>query len=276
LAPAIAARIGQAEGDLIVGCAGQGLFLLRLHQITGDVRWLTAAQTMADRMLARAVPSHGGLKFPSFTLPDGRTAFYPGLAHGSAGAAYFLCRVAQASSSDPRGRYTDAAVATSRWLDAIQRTHGDGLNWYRREPDQLNIEQVQWCHGAPGIGVFYTELYRLTRDPAHLESAKRCAALVESEGSKLGAACQCHGVGGNAGLFLKLFRETGDAAWLVKANQFADVVWSMRLPGTTYPGWRSGDSRRVDHPGLLTGTSGVGWLYLQLATGGKLGEPVTD
>ncbi|HEX7241875.1 MAG TPA: lanthionine synthetase LanC family protein, partial [Longimicrobiaceae bacterium] len=276
LAPAVASIKSGLPGDLINGVPGQGLLLLRLHGVTGDARWLQAARELGDHVLATGVRVGEGVKFPSLVLSDGRTVFYPGMAHGSAGAAYFLCRLARALPADARGRYVDGARGAAAWLDGIARPRGEGVNWYRREPDQMDQQQVQWCHGAPGIGIFYAELYRTTGEAAHLEMAKRCAALVAAEGGQHWSACQCHGVGGNAEIFLKLHRETGDSAWLDKARVFGEDVWSRRFTHTQYPGWASGDGNNVDNPGLMTGTSGLGWLYLQLAQDGKLGGPVTD
>ena len=81
---------------------------------------------------------------------------------------------------------------------------------------------------------------------------------------------------GNAQLFFKLYGATGDASWLDKTQSFAQVVWVRRLPNRYYPAWFAGDGSGSDNPGLLTGTSGVGWFWLQLAAGGILGDPITD
>ncbi len=276
LAPAVASDRSGLRGDLISGLAGQGLFILRLYAVTGDTHWLTVAREMADLLLADAVPAEGGIKFPSFVLPNGSRVFYTGMAHGSAGAGYFLCRLARALPDGERSAYVEGARAVARWLDAIARPKSAGVNWYLREPDRMDQEQVQWCHGAPGIGLFYAELHRVTSEEAHLEMARSCAALLDAEGATHWSCCLCHGVAGNAQLYFKLYRETGEAAWLEKARGFGDVVWGRRLPNRYYPAWVAGDGSGQDNPGLLTGTAGVGWFWLQLSQGGVLGDPITD
>lgn len=275
LAPGVASVRSGLPGDLISGFPGQGLLLLRLHEATGDPRWLQGAAGVGDAVLRSAVETPPGIRFPSFNLPDGRTVFYPGLSHGTAGAGYFLSRLARALPAGDRAPYAEGAEAAAARLTAIARERGEGVNWHRREPDQLDQEQVQWCHGAPGIGIFFVELHRLTRRPAHLEMARRAASVVEGLGGTHGLTCLCHGVAGNAALFLMLHRETGEAAWLEKAERFEEVVWGRRLTGS-YPAWRSGDGMNVNNPGLLTGTAGVGWFYLQLASRGEVGLPITD
>lgn len=274
--PAIANATGTFSGDLIAGASGQGLYLLRLHERTSDPQWLTAARRLADGMLARAVPAEGGIKFPSFVLQDGRTVFYTGLSHGAAGAGYFLCRLAGALPGAERAAYTDGAEAAAAWLKAIAISEGTAVNWYRREPDQLGVRQIQWCHGAPGIGIFYAELHRVTGSAAHLDMAKRAALTVEHGGVQHGFSALCHGVAGNASLFIKLLRETGDPAWLAKANGFGEEVWSRRLQNTAHAAWSSADGFNTNNPGLLNGTAGPAWFFLQLAQDGRLGFPVTD
>jgi len=275
LAPAIASWRPVIAGDLIAGGAGQGLVLLRLHEVTRDARWLTAARDLGAYVLTQGVAMPGGgLKFPSAVL-NGQTLYYPGLAHGAAGTGYFLARLAQALPVVERAAYVAGAEAVARWLTDGVRSAGDAANWYRREPDQMSEQQVQWCHGAPGIGVFFAEMYRMTREARHLELARRCAVTVDREGSTHGLACLCHGVAGNAGLYMKLHRETGDAAWMDRAAGFSDAVWARRIRTASHPAWPSGDGNNVDNPGLMTGTAGVGWYYLQLAVGGGLTGPVT-
>jgi lantibiotic biosynthesis protein len=274
LAPGIGAAPGGLIGDVINGTPGQGLFLLRLHAATANPRWLADARRLADLMLARAVPAEGGVKYPSFVLPDGRTVFYTGMAHGAAGAGYFLCRLAAALPPAERAAYREGARAVGRWLAATARPNAaGGVNWLRREPDQIDQEQVQWCHGAPGIGLFFAELRRATGDPADLAMAERCAVTVETYGGNHALTCLCHGVAGNAALFLELYRITGDGVWLARARAFETTVWARRMTELPYPAWRSGDGQSVNNPGLLTGTAGVGWFYLQLATYGAIGFP---
>jgi lantibiotic modifying enzyme len=134
---------------------------------------------------------------------------------------------------------------------------------------------MQWCHGPPGIGLFYAELHRLTGSAAHLDTAVRCAAAMDAE-REHASACQCHGLAGNAQLYLALHRRTGDAAWLDAARRYGELLWERRLRGTEFPEWTSGDSSRTHTPSLMTGTTGVGWLYLQLARAGALGAPGLD
>ena len=273
LAPAIARPSPGPISDLLSGPPGQGLLMLRLHALTGDERWLDAAAEFGDAMLSRAVRAGAGIKFPSVML-QGQPIFYPGMAHGTAGAGYLLARLAEALPEARAARYLDGARAAAAWLQELASPSGDGLNWYRREPDEMNVQLVQWCHGAPDIGHFFAELYRVTADPSYLSTAERAAVLVERDSARFQTTCQCHGLSGNAGLFIKLFQVTGSPTWFEKAGAFAETVWSLRRRDTQHPSWTSGDGYNANNPGLMTGNAGIGWLYLQLARNGAVPAPV--
>jgi lantibiotic modifying enzyme len=248
-----------------------------MHHVTGEQRWLDSARRACRHHAAARGASGGGIKIPSFADPAGVPVCYTGLSHGSAGAGYFLCRLAQALPAAQHGApYAEAANAIATWLDglAVGRVDG-GVQWYRREPDQVTQFQATWCHGPPGIGIFYAELHRISGSAAHLDMAARCALTTEAGAAAFVNASQCHGLAGNAQLLLKLFRSTGDPAWLQRARRFGELAWSRRIVPSHYPAWRAGDGTGVDNPGLMTGTSGVGWFYLQLAGDGTLPMPVT-
>lgn len=272
LAPSIAAGPGGLPGDVIGGPPGQGLFLLELYAETQDTQWLDAVRGLADSMLAGAVESGDGIKIPSFTDPSGVPVCYTGLAHGSAGAGYFLCRLAQALPTSHQAAYIRAAEAIAAWLDGIARHENGEVSWYRREPDQMHQWQKTWCHGPPGIGIFYADLYTVTGSVEYLARAKQCAAAIETRAESYSFACLCHGLSGNAQLWLRLHDLTGDAMWRERADAFGTLTWSRRLR-TEYPAWSSGDGQSANNPGLMTGTAGVGWFFLQLAGPGQEPPP---
>lgn len=264
---------GDGVGDLISGLPGHGLFLLRLHQATGEPRWLDAARAKGDAILAGAVAEAGGWKWKAPGLPG--DYYYVGMAHGSAGAGFFLSRLSTALGSSGN-TYLEGAKGAARWLLAVQGSLGGDLDWYNRQPDRLDSFQVQWCHGAPGIGLFFIELHRSSGDPALLELAKRCAKTAEDlTATAVGWDCRCHGYAGNADLFLKLYRVTGDTAWLDKARGFGERVWARRLP-TALPGWIAGDGTNTNNPSFMTGSSGVGQFFLELADPDHVVPPITD
>jgi lantibiotic modifying enzyme len=258
--------------DLISGATGEGLFFLALHEKTGDERWLTAARARGDLLLRHSIPEAGGLKWP---MAVGSPWIYTGLSHGTAGVGYFLARLAQALEPKDEAPYRDGAIAAGRYLRAVVKTQGGTVAWHRREPDQVHQQQVQWCHGPPGIGLFFLALHSLTGAAEDLAWAERTGEATHTFGAVLGA-CLCHGTPGNAALFLALHRRTGAAVWRERAEAYARATWESRSLVEGMPRWRSIDGTNAFNPGLMVGAAGVGHFFLQLAQPDAVRMPLTD
>jgi hypothetical protein len=159
---------------MIAGLPGQGLLLLRLAEVAGDARWVAAARGLGDAVLAKAVRAGAGIKFAAFALDDGRTVYYPGMAHGAAGAGYFLSRLARALPAPERAPYAGGARAVGAWLDGLARPNGAGVNWYRREPDQTGSSRSSGATARRGSA---RSTRSCTGSPARPRtSTPRCAA----------------------------------------------------------------------------------------------------
>ena len=137
--------------DILMGAAGAGIFLLRAHQATGDAAALDLAVAAGEHLLQRASVDDGGWHWP---WHRGSGTFNGvGFAHGTAGIAYFLAELSR-YTSDPRLR--ESTLGAAHWIDADAET---GPAW-RRWPGDERPARVQWCHGAPGIGLFAVRALR--------------------------------------------------------------------------------------------------------------------
>lgn len=273
-------KTGGPPSDLFEGPSGRGVFFLELFHATGNTVWLNSARARGDEVLAAAVPSGNGLKIPYGTMEGVTgTVFYVGLSHGSAGAGYFLCRLATALGDPAGATYLACAQGIARWLDGLKQVSQGTANWYRREPDQTTMIQSTWCHGAPGIGHFYLALWKAGGDPTHLATTMECGETVwqnrEIDGYN-GFTCLCHGRGGNTELLLSLYRATGDQTWLDRAQDAGTRVWIQRWQSPAWPAWTAGDGSNQNNPGLMTGLAGDGMLFLQLSAPGRIPMPITD
>ncbi len=260
-------------GDLVAGHGGEGLFLLKVHRVTGDGRWLQAARTKADEVLSKAVPAGRGIKFLS-RISSTQTVSYVGFAHGAAGMGHYFCRLSEALGAEG-APYLRAAEDVAAWLQSIAIEGPTGLNWYRREPDQTNQQQNQWCHGAPGIGLFLAELYARTRNPAYLDLARRAAATSQTLGQSM--TCLCHGSTGNAQLCLRLYLLTGEAAYLQQAREAGNLLWVSWDRRFHYPSWMGDDgSPTLHNVNLMTGDAGRAHFFLSLADPARWPMPFTE
>jgi hypothetical protein len=256
-----AARIGPPQGiDVIMGAAGTGIFLLNLHAATGEKRWLTEAEAHAA-YLARQAVSKGGLTH--WPITPGSDRVYLGFSHGAAGVGTFLLELHRVTG---KRTYRDLAEGAARFVMKHAEADGsDGWKWTKMvAPHRAEAWPVQWCHGSPGIGLFFLAL-RETSGMGRANWAKalaRCVASTRRGGrTSRSTGIICHGVAGNALLFLDVYRHTKDPAMLESARVFArDIV----EPGGVKMMTRLG-------PGYMTGIAGIGRFFLRLADPQKLG-----
>ena len=71
----------------------------------------------------------------------------------------------------------------------------------------------------------------------------------------------CHGDLGNIELLLQARRLGGGSVWDEESQRIAGSV----LVSIEGDGWRCGNPRSVESPGLLTGLAGIGYGLLRLA-----------
>lgn len=139
LAAALAAR-EPGEGDvddLLHGAAGRCLALLALHDARPDAALLASARACGERLLARrTLQTDGRAAWPGRDGPAGGAGF----AHGQAGIAHALLRLARATNE---GAFQEAALEALAYEAALT------------PPDGSRI--FGWCNGAPGQALGWTE-----------------------------------------------------------------------------------------------------------------------
>ena len=125
--------------------------------------------------------------------------------------------------------------------------HEDKGHWWRTVPPSSKMRRLQWCHGAPGIGLFFREL------PQHADALKRCLAITQERGrTARKSGCQCHGVAGNAELFLEVYVDGKDERWLEEARRSGRLLIEQHM------------SVEYD-ASYMVGLAGIGHFLLRLA-----------
>ncbi len=243
------------DEDPLEGASGTGTFLLRMHQVAGDASALELAVEAGEHLLQRACVDDGGWYWPWRR----RSGSFDGIgfAHGTAGIACFLAELSR-YASDPR--LPEAVLGAARWID---RHAEPGPTW-RRWPGDDRPASVQWCHGAPGIGLFAVRAFAALGDDALKNLALRAAEATYAAGDIRTNPSQCHGLAGNAELFLELWRVLGDDAWLGRAVEFGEAAAVYREEGPDGGRWQ-GDEPGNYSPDFMMGSAGLGYFFLRLA-----------
>ncbi len=198
--------------ELMWGSPGLLLVADAMLDRTGEERWATAWQTIAEHLLDR-----WGDRAPRLWTQHlyGSVTAYLGPAHGFAGIVAALARRPELLSPE---RLAPGATAT---LGATAVREGDLANWPPGLGHPLEDPRgirTQWCHGAPGMVASLAALPQDDDLDALLLAGGEltCAAGPLRKGANL-----CHGTAGNGFALLKLFTRTGDELWLERARRFA-------------------------------------------------------
>ena len=244
--------------ELMWGAAGAGIFLLRCFQETGEAHYLDEAARAGAYLLDRAEADGDRLKW---LIKLGRSATYQmGMAHGAASIGYFLAELYRFTKDE---RFRDGALGAARWLQSAAVDTRHGVAW----PSHLGDEEsprFQWCHGAPGIGLFFGRTHEIIGDDSCREWALRCGNSTCAAGDIRKNPSQCHGLAGNGELLVELARITGDAEWVAKAREFGCLAAEYGDGDPPNRRWRSDEPDEYSTDFML-GASGLGHFFLRLA-----------
>lgn len=249
--------------DVTSGAAGAALALVALARATHAARLLDAAIACGDHLLAREhAEGDGGV----WLTPAGYA--YTGYAHGIAGIAAALARLADATGAE---RFRAGASRAYRRLHAARAgapawpmaVRPDGST--DREP----FAMTAWCHGAPGILLALLEAPDEARDAGWREDVEAAArAIAAAPTHKTEHAC-C-GTMGRAEALFSAGRRLGIAAAETAAARAASGVVArarrlghVRLSAVPY-------DYRVFDIGFFRGAPGIGYGLLRMHTAGRL------
>jgi len=256
--------------DIVGGGAGAGLFLLHAGRLLDDPEAIALAALAGERLLDVGIADPGGTKWamdPKFPR------LMPNFSHGTAGIAYFLAELFQATK---RQEFLDAALAGTRYLLAVAETEGDVCLIFHNEPDGLDLHYLSWCHGPAGTARLFFVLHQITGDDEWMGWMRRSARGIMASGIPdretpgfWNNVSMCCGSAGVADFFLQMHRLTGDGEYLSFARR---VVSQMMAAGTRDASglrWVQAEHRTrpellVAQTGYMQGAAGMGTLLLRV------------
>ncbi|HZR41594.1 MAG TPA: type 2 lanthipeptide synthetase LanM family protein, partial [Ktedonobacteraceae bacterium] len=260
--------------DIIGGCAGCILNLLSFYRIYPSVKILAVARQCGDRLLATAQYMSQGAECAAAWVTVKHERPLGGFAHGTAGIALSLSKLAEISGDERYRQTAEAALAYDRSLFLPEQQNWADL---RTMPSQLTSTRsneqdggqnstasrssmVAWCHGAAGVGLSrMAMLTSFDNTTARKEIEIALQAIIDARLTDNHSLC--HGALGNVDT-------------LLMATQLLDEVYyreplermkAMIVDSIAASGWVTGVPFAVETPGLMSGLAGIGYELLRLA-----------
>ena len=273
-----------ASYDIISGSAGIGLTLLYAHALMDDPFSLDVADQAGVYLAGRGRPAEGGLKWP---ISEANPRLMPNFSHGTAGVAYFLVKLYQATQIE---LFLDTAIQGARYLQAASLCREGGCRIHHHEPDGEDLFYLGWCHGPTGTARLFFELSRTTGDPAWMEWVLQGTKALRDAGipdfrpeGYWNNVSQCCGDAGVGDYFLSLAGaaasgEPGTAALAEGTTPEESADFARRL-GSYMVGealedesgvhWLQAENRTQPEflqaqTGWMQGAAGVGAFFLHL------------
>ena len=265
LIPAMLAHDKQL--DMVGGSAGCIAALLSLYSVAPSPTTLATAIRCGDHLIEQAHPMKAGTGW----LSKDEDAPLTGMAHGSAGIALNLLRLAAATGEERFRRVALEAIEYERSLFSPKRQNWPDLRRIvmakRLAPaDGQALSEddypymVAWCHGASGIGLARLASLPFVDDQTTREEIDAALNITLSEGFGKNHSL-CHGDMGNLDLVLTAARRFPNPDLQTSLERHISAL----LDSADRQGWITGVPQGVETPGLMIGLAGIGYELLRLA-----------
>jgi lantibiotic biosynthesis protein len=254
--------------DIITGPPGVALVLMDIIDSIGDsTRAMEALHFYAGHIYSCAIQEREGV---SWKTMDGQRQNLTGFAHGASGFGYALARFGCLFSDS---KYLEMALDAFRYEDGFYNEAE--ANWpdfreLKRATRPANSGPVYmnaWCHGAPGIALARLLSYYASGNEAFLDLVDAAFASTQhNDHLQIARGNEnyslCHGIFGNDAILL-----LGDR--LMGRDLYTEDCKFSALRAINYYAmagreWPCGLQSPCETPGLMLGTSGIGYHLLSL------------
>jgi type 2 lantibiotic biosynthesis protein LanM len=258
LVPLLSEGIAQDQVfDIIGGAAGCIAALLSLYAVAPSQETLAVARQCGGHLLASARRMTCGIGWISRNEKVPLT----GLAHGNAGIALSLLRLAAVSGEERFRQAAREAMEYERGLFSPEHNNWPDQRSLLARADGQPSYMAAWCHGAPGIGLARLASLSLLDDGAIHAEIEAALSTTLAHGFGMNHSL-CHGDMGNLDVLLLATQRLPQAQ---AYKEYVKRLSSMLLESIEQQGWVTGIPQGVETPGLMVGIAGIGYALLRLA-----------
>ncbi|HYK91702.1 MAG TPA: lanthionine synthetase LanC family protein, partial [Acidobacteriota bacterium] len=267
------------SNDIISGAAGTGLFLIRASEELKEPRYLALATRAGSFLVSQAISTPTGQKWK---VSESDPKSYPNFAHGTAGVAYFLLRLYEATKDQAftNQGFFYAALGGIQELETIAEVEQkkNTCAWYHHEGDGENLWYAGWCHGPAGTARVFCEVYKVNKLSRWTKWIDCSANWLIASGIpdppkqvdgywNEGICCGSAGIGD---FYLDLYRSTRKKEYLQAAEKMAAHLAKAATPSEKGYRWIQAENRTMPdrkdaQTGYAQGAAGIGLFFLKLS-----------
>lgn len=241
-----------AVHDVIGGNAGLILALIALYDRNGDSSLIDTAVTAGNALASSASYHDGYLGW--YTVEDSH--FLPGFAHGNAGIAYALTKLASQSDVERFELVAREALSYEHQLYDSGRN-----NWPDLRSKTDNEYMQGWCSGLYGNALARLGAHRAIHDPNLRDFAVQ--TLNRSSYDELVPRdTLCCGNAGRISVLTEVATVTSNETFHRRAEQLAEQMVERRFQQDRYVVPYQTEQRYA--PSLFVGEPGIGYALLRV------------
>ena len=242
--------------DIISGCAGTLIVALNIYKKSLNNDVLDVAIECGEHLIKSAVFIDDCVGWKS---PAGGDFVLTGMSHGNAGVAWALLELYKITNKTDFLNYGTKAILYER-----KNYSPENKNWFDLRNRENRIakgfpEPVNWCHGAPGIGMARIKCFNILNDETIRDEINIAIEKTLKEGFG-GSDCLCHGSLGNMDLLLLASTNLDYKKYY---NIAKEITYDLILESKKTQ-WYCGIPQKSQVPTLMLGLAGIGYGLLRV------------
>ena len=260
----------------ILGDGGLLLLLAYLYEVTGEKKYLEAAEANGKYFIDNAEEINDGYRWyttDSIAFGLGPNGYFPNFEYGAAGNAYLLAILYKLTDQPI---YLDYAKGALRYVESVSVKKGKGILIPYNVPYKNNLFYLGNCHGPAGDARAYKLIYELTGEEHYKEYTFKLAEGILNMGAPRvrsdgywNTDCICCGTAGMLEFFIGTDKFFNIDEYQEVAQEAGEILigdsLSIDHKRTWYSAWTRTLPKDVDtYTGFYHGSSGCASALLTL------------
>jgi rhamnogalacturonyl hydrolase YesR len=162
-----------------------------------------------------------------------------------------------------RNIYFEYAEKAAAWLKSLAVETSTGIyNWPTAQGSYQYTMGIDT--GTAGVGLFFLELYEVTKDPEYLKFSEGAGKYLFDYQYPDGRVDWLNGAAGVGYYFLELLKVTNNTAYLDQARKIGDWLITQRSEENSGYFWVNSIRPSVVYTGFAHGAAGIGYFFSRL------------